>query len=193
MFQLPPTDCLSYSFNGQIERYLKGGGHAGAITSICRGDADTLYTCGEDCRIVSWSLATGAERPADSFKCGTDKPTCLAHLPASGQLLVGSRELKLWTIAGQSLQHTFTGHTSNVNTLKYLRIDDEEYVLSTSKMDRTISMWRIADKQRNAAATFLMADVAYYVSASVVGRRLEVAAVTRSGVAHVFIIKDVNE
>lgn len=56
-------------------------------------------------------------------------------------------------------------------------------------------MWRIqaSDKYRNAAATFLMADVAYYVSASVVGSRLEVAAVTRSGVAHVFIVKDVNE
>lgn len=82
-----------------------------------------------------------------------------------------------------------------MNILKYLTIDDEEYVLSTSKMDRTISMWRInsSDKNRNAAATFLMADVAYYVSASVVGNRLEVAAVTRSGVAHLFIVKDVNE
>lgn len=56
-------------------------------------------------------------------------------------------------------------------------------------------MWRMrpGDRHRNAAATFLMADVAYYVSASVVGSRLEVAAVTRSGVAHVFIVKDVNE
>lgn len=179
----------------QIDRYLKGDGHAGAITSICRGSSDILYTCGEDCRIVSWSLSTGSQRPEDSFKIGTDKPTCLSHLADSDQLLVGSRELKLWSIEAQSLQHTFTGHTSNVNILKYLTIDDQEFVLSTSKMDRTISLWRIrpADKYRNAAATFLMADVAYYVSASVVGTRLEVAAVTRSGVAHVFIVKDVNE
>lgn len=179
----------------QIDRYLKGDGHAGAITSICRGSADILYTCGEDCRIVSWNLKTGAQELSSSWKIGTDKPTCLSYLADSNQLLVGSRELKLWSIDDQSFRHTFTGHTSNVNILKYLTIDGQEFVLSTSKMDRTISLWRIkaADKYRNAAATFLMADVAYYLSASVIGTRLEVSAVTRSGVAHVFIVKDVGE
>lgn len=187
---------LSCSFPlPQIDRYLKGDGHGGAITSICRGGSDRLYTCGEDGRIVSWSLSTGAQEPAASWKIGADKPTCLTHLAKSNQLLVGSRELKLWSVDDQTLQHTFTGHTSNVNILKYLTIGGQEFVLSTSKMDRTISLWRIqaSDKHRNAAATFLMADVAYYVSATISDSRLEVAAVTRSGVAHVFIIKDINE
>lgn len=121
-------------------------------------------------------------------------------------MLVGTRELTLWSPATGSsaaqCQQTFTGHTSNVCILKSLLVGDTEYVLSASKMDRTVSMWRCsaADQTtagsaatRNAVATFLMADVAHFVSTSVTGDRLEVAAVTRSGVAHVFIVKDVNE
>lgn len=108
---------------------------------------------------------------------------------------MGTRELSVWSVADGKLQQSFTGHTSNVVLLKSLLIGSVEYVLSTSKMDRTISMWRCGSGKagRNAVATFLMADVAHYVSASVQGDRLEVAAVTRSGVAHVFIVKDVNE
>lgn len=127
-------------------------------------------------------------------------PTCITYLPVAEQLLVGTRELKLWsTDAAASLQQTFTGHTSNVIIIKCLQIGAAEYVLSTSKMDRTISMWRCDGSAsakasgRNAVATFLMADVAHFVSTSVTGDRLELAAVTRSGVAHVFIVKDVNE
>lgn len=165
---------------------------------------------------MCWSLsgagAGGAnDATVSAWKCGNDLPTCLTYLPLAGHLLVGTRELKLWSCGtangtAAELLQTYTGHTSNVNILQCLQIGDVEYVLSTSKMDRTISMWRCeatppngskssktAAASRNAIATFLMADVAHYVSTSVAGDRLEVAAVTRSGVAHVFIIKDVNE
>lgn len=191
----------------QIESQLKGDGHAGrAVTAICRGAADTLYTTGEDCRLVTWSLTAGAQSAVS--KIGADLPTCVAYLPQSGRLLVGTRELTLWSpgtdASAAQCQQTFTGHSSNVCILKSLLVGDTEYVLSTSKMDRTVSMWRCtaADQTaaaavsavgRNAVATFLMADVAHYVSTAVTGDRLEVSAVTRSGVAHVFIVKDVNE
>lgn len=214
-----PKPIPSANAFAQIETYLKGDGHSGrAVTAICRGRADQLFTCGEDCRIVCWSLsgagAGGAnDATVGAWKCGNDLPTCLTYLPLAGHLLVGTRELKLWSCGSAggeapALLQTYTGHTSNVNILQCLLIGDVEYVLSTSKMDRTISMWRCdatlangsgksgraaAAAGRNAIATFLMADVAHYVSTTVAGDRLEVAAVTRSGVAHVFIIKDVNE
>lgn len=108
--------------------------------------------------------------------------------------MLGSRELKLWSLDEHELLQTYTGHTSAVNTLKYIEVVGNEYVLSTSKMDRTISMWRIksGQKHKNAVATFLMADVAFYLSCIVTGERLEVSAVTRSGVVHIFIVDDVS-
>lgn len=131
-----------------------------------------------------------------SWKIGNEKPTCLSYLQKSNNLVVGSRELKQWSIGdGPEVRQTFTGHTSNVNIMKYLQIKDHEYVLSTSKMDRTISMWRIksGQKYKNAVATFLMADVAFYVSCSVVEDRLEVVAVTRSGVVHLFMVENATK
>lgn len=129
-----------------------------------------------------------------SWKTGNDVPTYLVHLLKSNRLMMGSRELKLWSLDEHQLLQTYTGHTSAVNTLKYLQINEHEYVLSTSKMDRTISMWRIksGQKYKNAVATFLMADVAFYLSCFVTGERLEVSAVTRSGVVHLFIVDDVS-
>lgn len=182
-------------FSPQIEKNLKGDGHSGGVTSICRGDdTNTLYTSGEDCRIIGWSLSDGAQMVEASWKTGNDVPTCLVHLSKSNRLMMGSRELKLWSLDDQELLQTYTGHTSTVNTLKYLQITGHEYVLSTSKTDRTISMWRIksGQKYKNAVATFLMADVAFYLSCTVTGERLEVSAVTRSGVVHLFIVNDVS-
>lgn len=153
-----------------------------------------MYTTGEDCRVVAWNVTKGSE--FNSWKIGNDKPTCISSLPESNDLIVGSRELKQWLVGtGKEikLEQTYTGHTSNVNILKSLQIAGDEYILSTSKMDRTIALWRISSKHKNAVATFLMADVAYYVSCSVTGLRLEVAAVTRSGVVHVFIVEDATK
>lgn len=116
---------------------------------------------------------------------------------------MGARELKLWSLGDEDeddddceheQRQTFTGHTSNVNLLRTVVLAEHEYVLSTSKMDRTVSMWRCKSggKYKNAVATFLMADVALTLSCCVVDDvRLEVVAVTRSGVAHLFIVDDV--
>ena len=152
-----------------------------------------MYTSGEDCSVISWNISKGTQ--LETFKIGNDKPTCLAVLSESKSLIVGVRELKQWSVNKNSfdLKHVFTGHTSNVNILKCLNLSDDEYVLSTSKKDRTVALWNTSAGQKNAAATFLMADVAYFISCAMYGQRLEVVAVTRSGVAHIFILEDITK
>lgn len=146
-----------------------------------------MYTCGADCRIVSWSLSNS--RQIDSWRIGNDKPTSLLYLQESRQFVVGSRELKQWSLQdGAQLIQTYTGHTSDVTILKYLQLNGHEYVLSTSRNDRAISMWRIksGEKYKNAVATFLMSQVAYYVSCSVIQDRLDVVAATSLGDVDIF-------
>lgn len=182
-----------YSYaTGKIENQLKGNGHTSGVTAICRGANGILYTCGNDSKIIEWNLLTGEQQK--SWPIGTDKPTCLLYLAEQKNLLVGSRELKLWSIDKMELRQTFTGHTSNITLLKQLKVHNQIYVLSASKMDRTISMWRIktGNNYKNAVATFLMADVAYFLNSQVNEQKdtVQIAAVTRSGVVHVFFAND---
>lgn len=116
----------------------------------------------------------------------------MLYLEHSQQLLVGARELKQWSFEdGAQLLQTYTGHTSDVTILKYVILNGHEYVLSTSKTDRAISMWRIksGQKYKNAVATFLISQVAYYLSCSVTGERLDVAVATSLGDVDLFSIE----
>lgn len=183
-----------YSYaTGKIEHQLKGNGHTGGVTAICRGANGILYTCGNDGKIIVWNITKGEQ--TKSWPIGNDKPTCLLYLHEQKSLLVGARELKLWSIDKMDIRQTFTGHTSNITLMKQLKIHDNLYVLSASKMDRTISMWRIkngTNNYKNAVATFLMADVAYFLNSKVNDDKdsVQIAAVTRSGVVHVFVAND---
>lgn len=161
------------------------------MTAICWGSSDILFTCGEDCNVIVWSISQGKQ--IDSWIAGTDIPTCLLYLPESKNLLVGSREIKLWCTETHDLKQTYTGHSSNVVLLKSLRIGSMDYALSASRMERTICLWRIktGSKHKNAAGTFLMADVALTISCEIdQNNSVQIAAVTKNGVAHIFIIDD---
>lgn len=184
-----------YSYaTGKIEHNLKGDGHVGGVTAICRGPTNIIYTCGEDHQIIAWHLSDGGQH--DSWTLGKERPSSLLYLSATKQLLVGSRELKLWCTGTKELRQTFTGHTSNVTLMKQFSIDGITYVMSASRMDRTVSLWRIggsAETHKNAVATFLMADVAFFLNCKVVdGSSVQIAAVTRSGVVHVFVAKNIG-
>lgn len=176
----------------QIEYTLKGEGHQGSITAICRGTNNVLFTCGDDCRVIVWSLETGTQ--ISSWEIGNEKPSSLVYLVDSNRLLVAGRQLYLWSIENQELEQTFTGHSTNVTMLKYLVIKTREFVLSASKTDRILTLWRIKPiKKGPSSYSYLMEDIANSVASKIDDDKLEIAAVTRSGVLHFFAVDNLGK
>lgn len=166
---------------------MKGEGHQGSITAICRGTNNILFTCGDDCRVIVWSLESGSQ--ISSWEIGSEKPSSLVYLADSNRLIVAGRQLYLWSVENQELEQTYTGHSTNVTMLKYLVIKTKEFVLSASKTDRILTLWRIKPTKKSPNSyTYLMEDIAYSVASRVDDDRLELAAVTRSGVLHFFAV-----
>lgn len=164
------------------------------MTSICLHNESTLYTSGEDYRICEWSLEKHCEEKYWSI--GTKIPTCIVSLPISNCLLVGCKELFLWSLDTYKLLSTFTGHSADVQSMKMIQLTDQngEYVVTTTKLNREIFLWKIGAKKNHLKRTFLMEHAATFVSCSVVGSDLVIAAVTGTavgGVVHLFI-KDVE-
>lgn len=180
----------------QLEFTLNGNGHAGAVTSICLHKDTNLYTSGEDCQIVEWSFTDGCS--TRRWSVGTTVPSCIVSLPISNSLLVGCKELSLWSLENYKMESTFTGHTTDVNAMKVLSFTEQndEYVVTTAKSNREIYLWKIGAK-KNPKGTFLMEYAATYVSCSIVGNGFMIAAVTgaditASGVVHLFIVDDIR-
>lgn len=167
---------------------MKGEGHGGSITAICRGSNNVLYTCGDDCRVIVWSLENGAQ--ISSWDIGNEKPSSLVYLTESKRLLVAGRQLYLWSIENQEIEQTFTGHSTNVTMLKYIVVKTKEFVLSASKTDRILTLWRMKPaKNRPNSYSYLMEDVACSVATKIDDDKFEIAAVTRSnGVLHFFVV-----
>lgn len=145
-----------------------------------------MFTCGDDCRVIEWDLKTGAQKT--SWEIGSEKPSSLVYLAESNRLLVAGRQLNLWSVEKQELEQTFTGHSTNVTILKYLVVKSKEFVLSASKTDRVLSLWRMKPaKNRPSTYSYLMEDIAFDVSYKIEeSGEFKIAAVTRSGVLHLY-------
>ncbi|XP_055855975.1 WD repeat-containing protein 43 [Episyrphus balteatus] len=182
------VSLYSYAL-GKIERDLNGEGHSGKITSMFYDGKETLYTSGEDCQVISWNLRH--EKQKSSFSIGNERPHAIAHLPNSNNIIVGARQLMVYSLETQELVQTFTGHTSEVTILTSFSIEDTEYAVSASKMERIICLWKIGKKGKNKASTctLLMEDIAHTLSCQLDDEgNLKLASVTRSGVIHVYLI-----
>lgn len=171
---------------------MKGEGHQGSVTAICRGKNNLLFTCGDDCRVIVWSLETGAQ--ISSFDIGNEKPSSIVYLSESNRLLVAGRQLYLWSIENQELEQTFTGHSTSVTMLKYVVVKMKEFVLSASKSDRILTLWRLKpSKSRPNSFSYLLEDIPYSVAIKIDDDRLEIGAVTRSGVLHLFVVDSLGK
>lgn len=174
----------------QIERNLKGEGHRGKVTCLTKDTEGHLYSSGEDCQIIKWSISE--EKQLSSWSVGPEKPYSIVYLEISNNLVVGGRQIKVYSVATQELVQTFTGHTSDINLMNSLVIDESsEYVVSTSRMERIICIWKIGKKGRNksASSTLIMEDVAHCLTCQVdIDGNVRVASVTRSGVIHMYLI-----
>uniref|UniRef100_A0A1I8PJP8 Small-subunit processome Utp12 domain-containing protein n=1 Tax=Stomoxys calcitrans TaxID=35570 RepID=A0A1I8PJP8_STOCA len=180
-----------YSYaEAKIDRNLKGEGHNGKITSIIKDSEGRLFTCGEDCQVVVWSLTD--ERQLSSWNVGPEKPYIISLTPLSNSIVVGSRTLKVYSVKTEELVQSFTGHTSEINLMThFVGSDSSEYIATTSRMERIICLWKIGKKGRNKAAiaTLLMEDVGYCLSCNINDENmLQISSVTRSGVIHVYVL-----
>lgn len=172
----------------QIEHNLKGDGHQGSVTAICRGDGNNLFTCGDDCRIIVWNLESGSQ--IASWEAGNEKPTAIVYLPSSNQVAIAGRQLYIWSLENQSLENTFMGHSSHILLLKYVVVHAKEYLLTASKSDRTLTLWRVKpNKSRPQSYAYLMEDIAINTSLRFNNESVEIAAVTRSGVLHLYAVE----
>lgn len=107
------------------------------------------------------------------------------------RILVADRQLHLLNIEDQKHKRTFTGHSSNVTILKYLVINSKEFILSAPKTDRVLTLWRMKlSSKLPQSYSYLMEDIAVSVATRVKGDKFEIAAVTRSGVLHIFVVEN---
>lgn len=74
--------------------------------------------------------------------------------------------------------------------LKYVVIKSKEYLLTASKSDRTLTLWRVKPhKNRPLSYAYLMEDIAINASLRFYDESFEIAAVTRSGVLHLYVVE----
>ncbi|KAL5286831.1 WDR43 family protein [Megaselia abdita] len=181
-----------YSYtSGKVEGNLKGESHSAKINGLAFDGVKMLYSCGDDFQVIVWDLSLG--KRVGAWSVGNEKPQVIAYLPEKKYLAVGGREILVFSTETQARLQKFTGHTSEVTILETFTYDDEEYILSASKMERVISLWKIKSgpvksKSSDAICSFLMEDIASMITCNVnqSGETLVVSACTRSGVVHLY-------
>lgn len=136
-----------------------------------------------------WSVTE--ERCIRQWSVGPEKPLNVTILPKSRTLAVASRQLKVYDIDKKELVETFTGHSGEINAINSFECNGNEYVITTARMERVISFWKIDRKGRNKASicTLLMEDVAHSLACEVrVDGQLRIASVTRNGNIHIYLL-----
>ncbi|ALC40642.1 CG30349 [Drosophila busckii] len=175
---------------GKIERTLRDDSHDGPVTAITYDNDGHLYTVGADGRALIWSLAE--ERCTGEWSVGPEKPLNIVYLPKCRALAVASRQLKIYDVDTKELVETCTGHSGEVNAISsFTGKNAAEYVITTARMERVISFWKIEKKGRNKASTctLLMEDVAHNLACEVrEDGQLRVASVTRNGNIHIYLL-----
>lgn len=127
---------------------------------------------------------------------GAEQTTSIVYLTATKRLVVAGRQLKIWSVEKEELQTTLSGHSSNVTLLKYLESGGKEYILSAAKNDRVLNLWPLKNskKIKNSPIPYLMEDIAHGLSGKFdADGDLKVAAITRSGVLHVYTSGNVSK
>ncbi|XP_037952557.1 WD repeat-containing protein 43-like [Teleopsis dalmanni] len=178
---------------GKIEYNLKGQGHSGRITSIIYNNAGQLFTCGVDCQVILWSVTE--QKKMSHWSVGPEKPNCIAFNKVSNTLVVGSRQIKVYSVTTHELLESFTGHVSDICLLDSFTVNDIEYVTSCASMERLICLWKIDLKGKNKTpvSTFIMEDIARCLSCQLdKNRLLKISSITRRGLINLYYIETEN-
>lgn len=164
----------------KLEATFKGSGHSAAVTSIDHDSNNFIYTTGLDAKVIKWNIKNCQQE--SSFDCGPEKPTAICLINKGNRIVTASKSIKVWEKDSKLIQ-TFTGHSTNVISLKTFNYGDECFIISASKTDRNLSLWKVSEDGKNsgAAATFTLLNnspncVDYHVDDD----RLQIACICRN-------------
>ncbi|XP_063698857.1 WD repeat-containing protein 43 [Culicoides brevitarsis] len=174
-----------YSFaEGQIEREFTGNGHSDAVTDLFYDDGEFIYSCGNDAKVVKWTLADGGKE-VQAFQAGKQKLTAIAVI--ENFVIVAARGIKVWNLATETCEKSFTGHSGVVTLLKTFTHDGKNYFLSVSRTERIVSMWCLEAEGENSVGSFVTDDSVVQISLNVFNETLKLTAVNRVGVVHYYV------
>lgn len=139
-------------------------GHTSRINSIswCRQIPDQFISCSEDQHVILWSLEDYSVKKYyiscylrsvfsselftfcvffRKWKCGKFSAIALADDGLS--FVSAKKEIKWWDISGEkeTLQKSFTGHSTDVFCLSFVRICGEPCVMSAAVGSRLLHAW----------------------------------------------------
>lgn len=128
--------------------------------------------------MIKWNIKNCKQE--SSFDCGPEKPTALCIINNGERIVTASKNIKVYE--NSVLLQTFTGHSTNIISLQSFTFDDEQFILSASKADRNLSLWKIGgEKKTGAAATFtLLNNTPNCVNYKVEDDGLQIACICRS-------------
>ncbi|XP_050312161.1 WD repeat-containing protein 43 [Anthonomus grandis grandis] len=175
---------LIYSIAKANVEYTVDSSTGSQVNCLSVNSNGILYS-GADQNILEWNLKK--KEIQSQWKAGNE--TVTAILALSTNLLTASKNIKLWDLDKREVLKTFTGHSTDVVTLQYVDLPNDSYLLSGSKADRMLSVWKLSseEKHKNAVCNYLMEDAVYSVAIDVAEDGLtSVAATNRSGALHIF-------
>ncbi|KAF7990041.1 hypothetical protein HCN44_008715 [Aphidius gifuensis] len=164
-------------------------GHTSTITAITWSAISGLFTAGDDHQIIQWNIQDNC------LKCkwtsGKVKVTSLETLSDGKSLISAGRTITWWNLDTKQIIGTFTGHATQINLLKSIKIDDNiSYLVSGSIGTNYLSVWSLNEPKKNKTPTTSLQLNDDPVSLSVKNyddnSTITILAANRSGQVNVF-------
>ncbi|BES88811.1 Dip2/Utp12 Family [Nesidiocoris tenuis] len=136
---------------GKVVSTLQGG-HPASVESTAWSREQGLFSASEK-HVVQWDLEKKEVKL--KWKTGSGRTSCLAVSEKGDLCVTASRELRLWDVQSQKLLRKFTGHSSEVICLRFIK---SLYFLSCGTSDRHIAAWSTTAESDDPVARYGMSD-----------------------------------
>lgn len=123
------------------------GGHTSTITAITWSNKAGLFTAGDDKYIIEWNLKDKTVK--HKWKSGKGKVTALTILPEGKSILSGEKTIKWWDLETKKIIGTFTGHLSQITSLRCAKVNEEmDYLFSSASGNDYLSVWSLNEVKK---------------------------------------------
>ena len=139
-------------------------GHAGRVNDVLFSpDGATLYSCGDDKKVLTWDVSTGAA-VGKALKAGKSAAHRMAVSPDGNVLAVAGLQIKLFDTASRKSSRKLSGHALPVTCIAFS--PDGELLVSGCG-DRYLSVWDASTDSEATAALLALSMEGTPLSASV--------------------------
>ena len=113
-------------------------GHTARVNdAVFSPDGAVIHTCGEDKRVLSWDVASGAAI-GKPLKAGKSAPHRMAVSSDGNVLAVGGLQIKLWDTSSRKSARRLAGHALPVTCMCF---SQDGALLISGCGDRYLSLW----------------------------------------------------